>query len=182
MKHPIFTFARPLLATALLSTALLAADDAKNAGSTDTALAVSDQKFVLTASQGGMVEVQLGTLATQKGESDAVKKFGAQMVTDHTKANDELKSLASKKGMELPDQLDATHAGMVGRLSTLEGPQFDKAYIEGMVKDHEEDVHEFEAAAKSLTDPALKAFAAKTLPTLKMHLKHIKGIESGKVK
>ena len=102
------------------------------------------------------------------------------MVNDHGRANSELKGLASRKGVELADQLDSVHAGKVDRLSKLEGDQFDKAYIDQMVKDHREDVAAFEKAAKTVNDAELKTFVVKTLPTLRAHLKHITAIESGK--
>jgi putative membrane protein len=154
------------------------ADAAKGAGK----LAPADQKFVMKAAQGGMAEVKLGEVAKEKGKSDDVKKFGEQMVTDHTKANEELKTVASQKGIALPEKLDASHASAIEKMSKLEGDQFDKAYIADMLKDHKEDVAEFEAASKNVKDPEIKGFAAKTLPTLKQHLEHVQQLKGTKAK
>ena len=161
---------------------LLAADDAKNAGVESGHLSAPDEKFVMDAAQGGMTEVKLGELAKQKARRSDVKAFGERMMVDHAKANDELKALAKRKGLSLPEQLDATHAGMIDRLSKLEADQFDKAYIDDMIKDHQNDVEEFEQESRRVRDTDLKAFVTKTLSTLKNHLEHIKGVEADKPK
>jgi putative membrane protein len=160
------------------STALAAEADTKAAGK----LPAPDQKFVLKAAQGGMAEVKLGELAKQKAKSEDVKKFGERMVTDHSKANEELMGVARQKGITIPEQLDATHAATIEKMSKLEGEQFDKAYVADMIKDHKEDVSEFESASKKLTDPDIKGFATKTLPTLKEHLQQIEGLKAPKTK
>jgi putative membrane protein len=120
--------------------------------------------------------VQLGKLAQKMGTSEQVKQFGQQMVTDHSKANDELKAVAKSKNIALPKDLDAEHKATADRLSKLEGDAFDKAYSAEMLKDHKKDVAEFEKASKSLQDPDLKGFATKTLPVLKQHLQHAQGL------
>lgn len=157
----------------------MAADDAADVGKTSGHMSINDAEFVRKAAQGGMLEVKVGELAAQKGKRDDVKNFGEQMVADHTKINDSLKSLALLKGITLQDQLDATHAGVVDRLSTLEADQFDKAYIDEMVKDHKEDVGEFKTEAKSAKDPELKALVVKSLPILKEHLQHVEKVANG---
>jgi len=129
-----------------------------------------DSNFATKAAQGGMAEVQLGQLAESNASSQQVKNFGQRMVTDHTKANDELKSIASRKGMTLPTGLDAKDQAEYDRLSKLNGAAFDRAYMQMMVSDHRKDVNEFENEANNGTDPDLKAFAGKTLPTLHEHL------------
>src|SRR5205823_909236 len=64
----------------------------------------SDREFVRKAAEGGLAEVELGQLATQKASSPDVKQFGQRMVNDHTKANDELKEVAQKQGISIPDK------------------------------------------------------------------------------
>lgn len=103
----------------------------------------ADKKFILAAAQGGMTEVKLGELATRQGVSDEVKGFGRMMVKDHTAINTDLKTLAAQKGVTLPESLDAKHQGMVDKLATLQGVEFDDAYINSMVKDHKMDMNEF---------------------------------------
>jgi putative membrane protein len=137
-------------------------------------LAKDDAGFVTKAAQGGMAEVNLGTMAAQKAASADVKTFGNTMVTDHSKANDELKQLAASKGVTLPADVGKENQDVADKLGKLTGAAFDKAYMKDMVEDHEKDVKDFEKASKSAKDPDLKAWAAKTLPTLQGHLKMAK--------
>jgi putative membrane protein len=131
----------------------------------------ADESFVKKAAKGGMAEVQLGKLAAEKASSPDVKKFGQRMADDHGKANDELKTLAQNKNISLPTDLDAKDKALQNRLSKLSGPAFDRAYMQAMLTDHQKDVSEFRTESKSGTDPDVKAWAAKTLPTLEDHLK-----------
>jgi len=133
-------------------------------------LGSADNTFAMKAAQGGMAEVQLGQLAKDHAKSQAVKDFGDRMVTDHTKANDELKSIASKKGITLPTSIDAKDQATYDRLSKLNGAEFDRAYMADMVKDHQTDVAEFRRESQNGNDADLKEFAGKTLPTLQEHL------------
>ncbi|HVZ24304.1 MAG TPA: DUF4142 domain-containing protein, partial [Vicinamibacterales bacterium] len=123
------------------------------------------------AAIGGMTEVELGNLAKEKASSDDVKQFGDRMVTDHSKANDELKSWASSNNVTLPTELDAKHKAVRDRLSKLSGAAFDKAYMRDMVQDHKEDVAKFKHESTAAHNPDLKAWAGQTLPTLQDHLK-----------
>src|SRR5262249_51363821 len=131
----------------------------------------SDHTFVMDAAKGGMAEVELGRLATQKASRDEVKKFGQRMVDDHGKANDELKSLAQTKNITLPANVGKKDKALEGRLSKLSGSAFDKAYMQAMVADHRKDVNEFRRESQTGQDTDVKSWAAKTLPTLEDHLK-----------
>jgi len=135
-----------------------------------TALSPSDQIFAKKAAQGGMAEVQLGQLAVTKASSQKVKDFGQKMVDDHSKANDQLKSIAGQNNVTLPTSLSPKDKQLVNRLSGLSGADFDKAYMSAMVKDHQMDISQFEAEASSGRNTDLKSFASNTLPTLKEHL------------
>lgn len=141
-----------------------------------SAAKADDKKFAKEAAMGGLLEVELGKVATQKASSEAVKNFGQRMVDDHTKANDELKQVASQDNLTLPTTLDKKHQKMVDKLSALSGPAFDKAYMKDMVKDHEEDVKEFQNESQNGTDPNIKSFATKTLPILQSHLDSAKQV------
>jgi putative membrane protein len=147
------------------------ATTAKDSKPTAAKTVSMDQKFVAKAAQGGMAEVDLGNVAKQNGSNDAVKQFGDRMVTDHSKANDELKSLAQQKSWTLPSEPKASDKSKQERLSKMTGAAFDKAYMRDMVMDHQNDVKEFQKCASSCSDPDLKAWAAKTVPTLQDHLK-----------
>ncbi len=143
-------------------------------GGTASSLSDADKKFAEKFAQGGMSEVNLGTLASSKATSPDVKAFGDRMVTDHGKANDELKQLATNKGLSLPTDVDKEQKDTANKLEKKSGKDFDKSYIDEMVKDHEQDAKEFEKASKDAKDPDLKAFAAKTLTIVQDHLKMAK--------
>jgi putative membrane protein len=128
------------------------------------------QMFVREAAIGGMAEVELGQLASGKASSPDVKRFAERMVADHGKANTELKSLAEKKGLSVPTQIDAKHKQTTDKLSKLSGPAFDRAYMDEMRKDHKKDVNEFKQQSMKGSDPEIKAWAATTLPTLQEHM------------
>jgi putative membrane protein len=139
-------------------------------GSTTSTLDKDDQEFLTKAAEGGIAEVNLGQLAASKATSDDVKTFGNQMVSDHGKANDELKNLAQQKNVVLPTGPGKEGEDANGKLSGKSGKDFDKAYMDDMVKDHEKDIKEFEKASKNAKDPDVKTWATNTLPTLKHHL------------
>jgi putative membrane protein len=124
--------------------------------------------FVKNAAQGGLTEVALSRAAQSKSQDPAIRKFAEHMVQDHSRANDELKSVAQKHGLEVPAALDPEHQAILQKLSHESGRGFDSAYSEQMVSDHKQTVALFEQAAQS-SDPDVAAFARKTLPTLKQH-------------
>lgn len=142
------------------------------------AVNADDRKFMMEAATGGMMEVELGRLAAQQGSSDAVKKFGQRMIDDHSKANEELMQLASTKGVTLPTELDAKHKNEVTKLSKMTGADFDRAYSKMMLSDHVKDVAEFEKQSTKANDADLRAFTAKTLPTLQEHLQLAKAMNA----
>ena len=158
---------------ALVIGAMSLAGAARAADTTPTgsgsSLSEKDKTFMKKAAKGGMMEVTMGKMAEQNAQSDDVKSFGKRMVTDHSKANDELKSIASKKGFELPNK---EHTGKWTS---------DKAYIDMMVKDHEKDLAEFKEEANSGSDPDVKKFADDTAKIVQEHLDAAKEIQ-GKLK
>jgi len=144
-----------------------AADTSQTGGG--SSLSEKDKTFMKKAAKGGRMEVAMGQVAEQKGQSEDVKSFGKRMVTDHSKANDELKSIASKKGVELPSK---EHTASWTS---------DKAYVDMMVKDHEKDLAEFKEEASSGSDPDVKKFADDTSKVIQEHLDLVKEIQ-GKLK
>jgi putative membrane protein len=145
---------------------------------TGRTLSGPDAKFAVAAYNGGLAEVNLGRLARQKAVNQQVKDFGAMMVEDHSKANAELKTIAEHHFVTLPDSAGAAEQQLMRELSAKSGSDFDKAYVEAMVKDHEEDIKSFNAAQATLTYDDLRAFNKKTLPVLQKHLDAIKSIQS----
>jgi putative membrane protein len=138
----------------------------------------SDNKFVMEAASGGMLEVKLGKLASDRAANADVRKFGERMVTDHTKANKDLMAVAEKKGIKLPTELLKKHQEALDKFKDLKGAEFDRTYMTSMVKDHEEDVEEFTKEAKDGHDDDVKAFATRTLPVIKEHLRLAKDISA----
>lgn len=126
------------------------------------ALSAKDKSFMKEAAKGGQMEVDMGHVAEKQGKSDDVKKFGSRMVTDHSKANAELMGIAKKKGVDLSKEKPS--------MKKLNDANFDKEYIDAMVKDHEEDLAAFQAEAKNGTDADVKGFASKTSEIIKKHL------------
>jgi putative membrane protein len=145
----------------------------------DQTVSGGDKKFFMEAASGGMIEVELGQLAQQKAQAVTVKDFGMRMVTDHSKANDELKALAQQKNLQMPTQLEGKYRSMIDKLTKLSGSDFDKKYMKMMVKDHNKDVKEFRKAGKKVKDADLNAWAVKTLPTLEQHLQQAKDTYHG---
>jgi putative membrane protein len=133
--------------------------------------ASADATFMQRAAISSMAEVIHGKQATANGANAEVTKFGQRMVDDHTKANEELKALASKQGASLPAELDQKHQAMQQKLEKMKGAEFDRAYMQHMVQAHKEAVTLFQTEAKSGKDAETRAWAEKTLPTLQEHLK-----------
>ena len=164
MKNAVFTAAVVLALT--VAPALAKGKKGNKAGKQ-----LSDQAFVQKAAEGGLAEVELGKLAQEKGASEQVKSFGQRMVTDHGKANNELKTLAQTKNITVPAAIGPHEKATRDRLAKLSGPAFDRAYMQAMLADHKKDVAEFQRESTAGKDAEIKSFAAKTLPTLEDHLK-----------
>jgi putative membrane protein len=135
------------------------------------ALASIPPSFATKAAEGGMAEVEMAQLANDHASNADVKDFAQRMITDHTKANDELKELATKKGWTLPASTDAATKAKEKKLSALNGAAFDRAYMSAMVTGHEKVAAMFQQYAKTGKDAELRAFAQNTLPTIEAHEK-----------
>ncbi|WP_280156240.1 DUF4142 domain-containing protein [Piscinibacter sp. XHJ-5] len=154
--------------------------DAKSAVKGDAGkLASADVAFLKQAAQGGLAEVESSKLAVSKASNTQVKGFAQQMVDDHTKANEELKALASAKGVALPTEPSVAQKAKLKLLESADGASFDRRYADSMgVAAHEDTVKLFQKASTSAADPQVKAFATKTLPTLQHHLQMAKDLKS----
>lgn len=154
--------------------AVMAGVAALHVSHASAALSSADKAFVNEAASGGLAEVQLGQLAQQKASSPEIKQFGQRMVDDHSKANQELQSIAATENLALATQPGKSEQAAQQRLQQANGAPFDRAYVEHMVQDHEKDVAAFRKEAQSGQDPAVKAFAQKYLPILEQHLQMAK--------
>ena len=138
--------------------------------------APSTPDFVQKAAMSDMYEVQAGKLAADKGQSDAVKQFGQQMVDAHTKTTEELTGIVKTKNIkvDLPTKLDAKHQKLIDDLNSASAQDFDKTYANQQVDAHKEAVDLFKKYASKGDDPDVKQFAEKTLPTIEHHLDEAK--------
>lgn len=138
-----------------------------------------DREFVTKASASGLAEVNLSNLAARRASTPEVRSFAQRIIADHTRANRELLGLANDKGWSLARAMDDQHQKLFDKLGKMDGADFDRAYMDGMVKDHEDAVKLFDQESKDGSDDTLKTWAGRTLPALKMHLKMAQEIAKG---
>jgi len=146
----------------------------------DRAAIVPDEEsstFLVKAANGGMAEVEAGQMARQKAVNQKVKDFGSMMVHDHSAANDEVKTLAAKRNITLPDSVSAEKKQNAMELGRKTGKDFDKNFMTAMVKDHQEAIDLFEKASGNVKDSEVKTFIDNTLPKLRMHLDSAKAVQ-----
>jgi putative membrane protein len=129
-----------------------------------------DSEFMTKAASGGLLEVQLGQQVAQKATTPDAKQFAQQMVTDHTKANAELKALAAQKNMTLPTTLGEDQQKVYDEVLAEKGADLDKKYVSAMLTDHQEDIKQYQEAVTKSSDADIKTYAQKQLPVLQMHL------------
>ena len=128
-----------------------------------------EAKFLTTAIQSGLAEVELGRLARERTDDREVRRFAQQMVDDHSNANAKLETMARAQDITIPTEPDSTHQATAKELAALRGRAFDRAYMDQMVKDHETDVALFQQQASADTGP-VSELAASILPKLREHL------------
>ena len=138
----------------------------------------ADKKFMKTAAQGGIAEVQQARLALKKTSDSSVKQVAQTIIQGHTQANGELMQVAKAQHVMLPTQTDPTHKAIYAKLTTLSEPDFDRAYIAGQVKDHHKTVALFTKQAARTQDQGLKGFIGEALPDFKMHTKMLDQIHA----
>jgi putative membrane protein len=129
----------------------------------------ADRDFVKMAASSGQAEIQLGKLAAERADRAEVRDFAKRLETDHTRANLELLKLLDAQRIDVPRDM-GPYQETADQLSKLRGVEFDCAYMQQMMRDHEEAVARFAAEAKEGRNPELKAYAAKQLPILQEHL------------
>ena len=130
----------------------------------------TDRMFVSKAMQGGMAEVQLGQLTLQKSNNEQVKQFAQRMIDDHTKLNDQMKPVAQQLGVSVPDQISKNDRKTIAKMQALSGTAYDQAYIKDMVKDHKQDLNQFQMEASSGQDQTVKDAASQGSKVIAQHL------------
>jgi putative membrane protein len=143
---------------------------------TPSMLSATDKEFISAAAVAGIAEVSDGELAEQKGGSN-IKQIATQMVTDHTKANNQLAALSQQQGDPAPARTDAKHLQISQSLQDKSGSAFDTAYLQTELQGHVTTIALFKKEASSGSNPQLKNFAQMTLPTLEEHLSMIKSAQ-----
>jgi putative membrane protein len=130
----------------------------------------TDKMFVSKAMQGSMAEVQLGQLTLQKSNNVQVKQFAQRMIDDHTKLNEQMKPVAQQLGVTAPDQISKGDRKTIAKLQSLSGSAYDQAYIRDMVKDHKQDLSQFQMEASSGQDQTVKDAANQGSKVIAQHL------------
>ena len=137
-----------------------------------------DGAFAMNGAQANMAEIALGRLALQKSQNAEVKRFVQRLIADHTKANNALKPIASKKNITLPADVKPEQKETYDRLAKLSGAEFDREFMALMVTNHQKSEAAYQAESTKGTDPELKAFATTILPTIQEHLRMSQEIAS----
>jgi putative membrane protein len=168
--------------------------DSANAAKSDTASMKSDSSamakpaiktddtttmFLVKAANGGMAEVKLAQIAKQQSKDSTILNFADMMITDHGGANEKVKAFASERNVTLPAEPDAEHLKKADELSKKTGKDFDKAYVDAMVKGHKETLDMFKKASGKVADAPVKAFIDNTIPVIEHHLQRIQDIKKG---
>lgn len=177
-RFPIIAVLLATLAVACNSANQRAADDsvdqAQDVNDTTAMTNDDDADFAVKAADAVLAEVELGKLVVEKATDQRIKDFARRMANDHQKANDELMTIATRHNITLPPVISEEHVDKQRKLRDKSGAAFDREYIDLMVKDHAKVVSLFEKAASNAANADLKAFATKTLPTLKKHQEQAK--------
>jgi putative membrane protein len=135
---------------------------------------MKDETFAKVAARGGLAEINLGKLAMDRGSSEPVKAFGTRMAAEHTRAGDKLMEAAKEEQIGLPTDISARDQATYDRLSKLSGADFDRAYAQEMVKDHQQDLRDFQREANRGNDDVIRGFASETVPMIQQHLEQAK--------
>ena len=163
----------PVALLALLPSAVLTANAQ---ASSSTSASAADKNFVTTALRGGMAEIELGKLAAAKGSSNDVKQFGQKMVTDHTQMGENMKHVAQQVGAAQPSAMSAADLALETKLKVLSGNTFDKAYIQAMLKDHQDDLGLFNKEITSGSSSVVTDAARDGAKIIQEHLDMIQKI------
>jgi putative membrane protein len=143
---------------------LSAADDEKKGKES------GDKEFASKVCASSMAEVNLSELAARLASNPAVRQFAQRMIADHRRASQEMLQMANRRSITLPKGMDDEHQKCFDKLKKLSGAEFDREYMEAMVKDHEKAVEAFEKESKDGKDEAMKRWATQLTPIMKRHL------------
>jgi putative membrane protein len=174
MKTSLFTRTAVLAAVVITGAALAAPHALADAAAVNS----KDKSFLKDAYQDGLAEVATAQLAAQKTGNADVKAFAEKLISDHTKADSTIKTLAESKKVSVADSPTLVAQGKSKLLDAKVGKDFDKAYIDAQISDHKKDIAAFEKEANEAGDQDVKNFANQTLPTLREHLSAAEAIQA----
>ncbi|HWM45588.1 MAG TPA: DUF4142 domain-containing protein [Xanthobacteraceae bacterium] len=158
-----------ILSGIALAAALLAAMPA-------LAQSKASQQFIKTAIEGNLSEMRMGKLAQQKGASEETRAYGRELEQNHTAANAKAVALAQQLGVKPPTEPSKAQRAAYNRISKFSGTKFDREFAKYMVKDHKEDIADFQKEAKR-KDDRLMGYVNDTLPVLRKHLADAQTLE-----
>ena len=165
--------------TATDTSGTMSATTTASTGGSVSAMSPADKEFVIQAANSSLAEIQLSTPVAQRAENPEVRSFAQRMVTEHGQSNQELQQLATTHGIGLPTALESEHQETLESMQSLAGAELDRTYMEAMVENHQKAVSLFENGERSVQQPDLRAWVARTLPALRDHLQHARTLQSG---
>jgi putative membrane protein len=160
------------MAAFIIAGGILTGCDKDDDNNDDNGINDQDRNFVTMASMSNYAEIQAGQVASTKAQNEGIAEFGEMMVTDHTGAGTQLKSIAEQIGLPAKDSLDAAHVRLMDTLAMLSGSEFDSVYINSQIRDHQMAISLFQDQADNGENADLRSFASDLLPHLEMHLQH----------
>lgn len=134
---------------------------------------VDPKDFIEAATRGNLAEVQQSRIALQRSQNPEIKALAQEIIEHHTAATNELAAVAGKKGVNLPREVSSAQSSAASRLEQMSGEAFDKQFVNTMLDNHNDDIKIYQANAQNSQDADIKAYAAKTLPTLEAHLRRV---------
>lgn len=134
--------------------------------------------FFVDIAEINLLEIEAAKLALQKGTDTEVKNYAKMLVTEHTKAAVELKTIAATKQIALPNSLTDKGKDVYNKLNEKSGNDFDKEFIKIMIDDHEKTIKELEDASTDKdNDQNVKDWASSKIAGLTAHLQEAKIIK-----
>ena len=135
-------------------------------------LNAQDRQFLKEAGQGNAGEIALGQLASEKAQHETVKEFGRWMASAHGFASRELATITKRMhGKKPATSLEPDAQATRQKLQGLSGAQFDQAYLQGMIQDHQKDLRDFGQEARGGQDTLVRTFAENMIPAIQEHLR-----------
>jgi len=140
----------------------------------------ADARFMVQAAQSDLTEIRTSQLALQRSTDPEVREYAQRMIEEHTRSSSQLKELAQKKNVTLPNELNPKQQALYDKLSKLQGAEFDRAYMQGQVTAHNDTAKVYRDYLSQGKDPQVRDFARTVLPIVENH-ERVARTESGNV-